>query len=242
MCVQEYWRCTIMYLSLRWGLWDWIVQVWDAATGRKQYTFEGHEAPVYSVCPHHKESIQVDCTALRSFLFLCICWELLWYRLTSPCTLSLAIFLVPSDQQLFARHLLANCPQKKKFTYVSGWYCDLQFIFSTAIDGKIKAWLYDLLGSRVDYDAPGHWCTTMAYSADGTRWCEFSSSDGILNSSIAHWLDLSSVWTVYMCEDVAFFRIIYVLPFTDTQNFCDSLFHQCPSLLFTPISDKGDMT
>lgn len=44
-----------------------------------------------------------------------------------------------------------------------------QFIFSTALDGKIKAWLYDNLGSRVDYEAPGRWCTTMAYSADGTR-------------------------------------------------------------------------
>lgn len=44
-----------------------------------------------------------------------------------------------------------------------------QFIFSTALDGKIKAWLYDNLGSRVDYDAPGRWCTTMAYSVDGTR-------------------------------------------------------------------------
>jgi len=29
----------------------------------------------------------------------------------------------------------------------------LQFIFSTAIDGKIKAWLYNNMGSRVDYDA-----------------------------------------------------------------------------------------
>lgn len=45
----------------------------------------------------------------------------------------------------------------------------LQFIFSTAIDGKIKAWLYDNMGSRVDYDAPGRWCTTMLYSADGSR-------------------------------------------------------------------------
>lgn len=35
-------------------------QVWDAATGSKQYTFEGHEAPVYSVCPHYKENIQVS--------------------------------------------------------------------------------------------------------------------------------------------------------------------------------------
>ncbi|RWW87316.1 hypothetical protein BHE74_00003866, partial [Ensete ventricosum] len=33
--------------------------VWDATSGTKQYTFEGHEAPVYSVCPHHKENIQV---------------------------------------------------------------------------------------------------------------------------------------------------------------------------------------
>eukprot|EP00262_Sarcandra_glabra_P008610 TRINITY_DN2218_c0_g2_i4.p1 TRINITY_DN2218_c0_g2~~TRINITY_DN2218_c0_g2_i4.p1 ORF type:complete len:208 (+),score=33.36 TRINITY_DN2218_c0_g2_i4:136-759(+) len=80
---------------------DKTIKVWDASTGRKQHTFEGHEAPVYSVFPHHKEAIQ--------------------------------------------------------------------FIFSTAIDGKIKAWLYDSGGSRVDYDAPGLWCTTMAYSADGTR-------------------------------------------------------------------------
>ncbi|CAL9050611.1 unnamed protein product [Musa banksii] len=81
---------------------DKTIKVWDATSGTKQYTFEGHEAPVYSVCPHHKENIQA-------------------------------------------------------------------FIFSTALDGKIKAWLYDNLGSRVDYDAPGHWCTTMAYSADGSR-------------------------------------------------------------------------
>ncbi|KAI7728572.1 hypothetical protein M8C21_001090 [Ambrosia artemisiifolia] len=80
---------------------DRSIKVWDAATGAKQYTFEGHEAPVYSVCPHFKENVQ--------------------------------------------------------------------FIFSTATDGKIKAWLYDNMGSRVDYDAPGHSSTTMAYTADGTR-------------------------------------------------------------------------
>ncbi|GMY35822.1 topless-related protein 4-like [Fagus crenata] len=80
---------------------DRVIKVWDAVSGSKQYSFEGHEAPVYSVCPHHKENIQ--------------------------------------------------------------------FIFSTATDGKIKAWLYDNMGSRVDYDAPGHSSTTMAYSADGTR-------------------------------------------------------------------------
>ncbi|KAK4746150.1 hypothetical protein SAY87_012462 [Trapa incisa] len=79
---------------------DKLIKVWDL-NGRKLFNFEGHEAPVYSVCPHHKENIQ--------------------------------------------------------------------FIFSTATDGKIKAWLYDSVGSRVDYDAPGHSCTTMLYSADGSR-------------------------------------------------------------------------
>ncbi|PWA58943.1 CTLH LisH motif, WD40/YVTN repeat-like-containing domain, Topless family [Artemisia annua] len=80
---------------------DRLIKVWDAVTGTKQYTFEGHEAPVYSVCPHYKENIQ--------------------------------------------------------------------FLLSTATDGKIKSWLYDTNGSRVDYDAPGHSSTRMAYSADGTR-------------------------------------------------------------------------
>ncbi|XP_058002863.1 topless-related protein 3-like isoform X2 [Hevea brasiliensis] len=79
---------------------DKLIKVWDLG-GQKLFNFEGHEAPVYSICPHRKENIQ--------------------------------------------------------------------FIFSTAIDGKIKAWLYDNMGSRVDYDAPGHWCTTMLYSADGSR-------------------------------------------------------------------------
>ncbi|KAK4761470.1 hypothetical protein SAY87_029354 [Trapa incisa] len=79
---------------------DKLIKVWDV-NGRRLFNFEGHEAPVYSVCPHHKDNIQ--------------------------------------------------------------------FIFSTAIDGKIKAWLYDNIGSRVDYDAPGHYCTTMLYSANGSR-------------------------------------------------------------------------
>ncbi|GKV31989.1 hypothetical protein SLEP1_g40635 [Rubroshorea leprosula] len=79
---------------------DKLIKVWDL-NGRRLFNFEGHDAAVYSICPHHKESIQ--------------------------------------------------------------------FIFSTAVDGKIKAWLYDNMGSRVDYDAPGHCCTTMLYSADGNR-------------------------------------------------------------------------
>ncbi|KAK3416925.1 hypothetical protein EUGRSUZ_H02668 [Eucalyptus grandis] len=80
---------------------DKLIKVWDAVTGVKQHTFEGHEASVYSICPYHKENIQ--------------------------------------------------------------------FIFSTATDGKIKAWLYDNMRSRVDYDALGHSSTVMAFSADKTR-------------------------------------------------------------------------
>ncbi|KAK4415399.1 Topless-related protein 1 [Sesamum alatum] len=36
---------------------DKLIQVWDAVTGAKLYTFEGHGAPVYSVCPHVKENV-----------------------------------------------------------------------------------------------------------------------------------------------------------------------------------------
>ncbi|XP_010245461.1 PREDICTED: protein TPR1-like isoform X2 [Nelumbo nucifera] len=96
---------------------DKLIKVWDL-NGRKLYNFEGHEAPVHSICPHHKENIQ--------------------------------------------------------------------FTFSTAIDGKIKAWLYDNVGSRVDYDAPGHSCTTMLYSADGNRLFSCGTSkDG--DSFLVEW-------------------------------------------------------
>ncbi|XP_062163382.1 protein TOPLESS-like isoform X3 [Alnus glutinosa] len=78
---------------------DKMIKVWDVVTGAKQFAFDGHDAPVYSVYPHIKENIHV--------------------------------------------------------------------VFSTSVDGKIKLWLYDALGARVDHDAPGLGCTKMAYSADG---------------------------------------------------------------------------
>ena len=36
-----------------------FVEVWDVVTGNKQFTFEGHDTPVYSVCSHKKENIHV---------------------------------------------------------------------------------------------------------------------------------------------------------------------------------------
>uniref|UniRef100_A0A2N9EEB4 CTLH domain-containing protein n=1 Tax=Fagus sylvatica TaxID=28930 RepID=A0A2N9EEB4_FAGSY len=96
---------------------DKTIKVWDVATGAKLYTFEGHDAPVHSVCPHCKENVH--------------------------------------------------------------------FVFSTSVDGKIKAWLYDMMGSRVDYDTPGRSCTAMAYSADGKRLFSCGTSYG--ESHIVEW-------------------------------------------------------
>ncbi|XP_051137730.1 protein TOPLESS-like [Andrographis paniculata] len=36
---------------------DKLIKVWDATTGEKLYIFEGHEAPVYSVCSHMRENV-----------------------------------------------------------------------------------------------------------------------------------------------------------------------------------------
>ncbi|GKA38696.1 topless-related protein 4-like protein isoform X1 [Tanacetum coccineum] len=59
---------------------------------------------------------------------------------------------------------------------------------------KGKAWLYDTIGSRVDYTAPGNSSTRIAYSADGTRLfscgtnkdgdyyiVEWNESEGVVN-------------------------------------------------------------
>ncbi|GJZ42052.1 protein activity of BC1 complex kinase 8, chloroplastic [Tanacetum coccineum] len=57
------------------------------------------------------------------------------------------------------------------------WLADKgHFIFSTDTDGKIKAWLYNTIASRVDYTAPGHSSTRMAYSVDGTRLPNIAAS------------------------------------------------------------------
>lgn len=43
--------------------------MWDL-NGRKLFHFEGHEAPVYSVCPHQKENIQVKICTHKGWLFI----------------------------------------------------------------------------------------------------------------------------------------------------------------------------
>lgn len=53
----------------------------------------------------------------------------------------------------------------------------VQFVFSTSVDGQIKAWLYEVDGPRVNYDAPSLSCTTMVYSADGKRLVFYSCSN-----------------------------------------------------------------
>ncbi|XP_022892695.1 protein TPR3-like isoform X3 [Olea europaea var. sylvestris] len=80
---------------------DKLIQVWDTVTGAKQFTFEGHGAPVYSLCPHENENIH--------------------------------------------------------------------FVFSISTSGQMKAWLFDNMGSRITYAAPGLCPTRMSYSTDGKR-------------------------------------------------------------------------
>ncbi|XBH96082.1 hypothetical protein VPH35_086545 [Triticum aestivum] len=79
---------------------DKLIKVWDMH-GQKIYSFEGHEAPVYSICPHHIDEVK--------------------------------------------------------------------FIFSISLDGKMKTWLYEYLGTKLDFDVPGKWCGAILNSADGTR-------------------------------------------------------------------------
>ncbi|XP_060208854.1 topless-related protein 1-like isoform X2 [Lycium barbarum] len=98
---------------------DKLVKVWSTVTGAIQYTFEGHGAPVYSLCAHQKE--------------------------------------------------------------------DIHFIFSTSTNGEIKAWLFENSGRpRVSYEAPGHCCMRMLYSADGKRLFSCGTNkDG--DSHIVEW-------------------------------------------------------
>ncbi|THU43854.1 hypothetical protein C4D60_Mb02t01190 [Musa balbisiana] len=43
---------------------DKLIKVWDL-NGQRLFVFEGHEAPIYSICPHHKENIQRQYTGFR---------------------------------------------------------------------------------------------------------------------------------------------------------------------------------
>ncbi|KAJ6673965.1 PROTEIN putative-RELATED [Salix viminalis] len=98
---------------------DKIVKAWDATNGVKMYTFEGHDAPVYSLCPYSKGNVH--------------------------------------------------------------------FVFATSVNGNIKVWLYDNLGARVDYDAPGLGCTSMAYSGDRRLFSCGTSKSG--ESFLVEWDD-----------------------------------------------------
>ncbi|XP_027191270.2 topless-related protein 2-like [Cicer arietinum] len=45
----------------------------------------------------------------------------------------------------------------------------MQFCFSTSVDGKVRAWMYENQTFHVEYDTPGKCSTKMLYSSDGTR-------------------------------------------------------------------------
>lgn len=54
------------------------------------------------------------------------------------------------------------------------------------MNGEIKAWLYDNGGPRVSYDAPGLFCTRMAYTADGKRYSLRPIKDGLRIKKNSH--------------------------------------------------------
>ncbi|KAJ9563460.1 hypothetical protein OSB04_008620 [Centaurea solstitialis] len=111
-----------------------------------------------------------------------------------------------------------SCKDKRIVLQNPSWYkvflvapCNngkvIEFIFSTATDGKIKAWLYDTIGSRVDYDAPGHLSTTMACSAGGTRNCFLAAGDEF---TVKFW-DMDNVNLLTTTDaDADFWFLIYL--------------------------------
>nr|TKS11864.1 hypothetical protein D5086_0000068850 [Populus alba] len=98
---------------------DKTVKAWDVTSGVKMYTFEGHDAPVYSLCPHSNGNIH--------------------------------------------------------------------FLSATSVNNNIEVCLYDNLGTRVDYDAPGLGCTSMAYSGDRRLFSCGTSKSG--ESFLVEWGD-----------------------------------------------------
>ncbi|KAJ6434893.1 hypothetical protein OIU84_000186 [Salix udensis] len=64
---------------------------------------------------------------------------------------------------------------------------NVHFVFATSVNGNIKVWLYDNLGARVDYDAPGLGCTSMAYSGDRRLFSCGTSKSG--ESFLVEWDD-----------------------------------------------------
>ncbi|WJZ85351.1 hypothetical protein VitviT2T_004891 [Vitis vinifera] len=69
---------------------------------------------------------------------------------------------------------------------------DLQHIWSTSVDGKIKEWTYDKDHSIAEYDAPGCCCTTMSFGADGERLISCGTTkDGV--SHLVEWHEMGSI-------------------------------------------------
>ncbi|KAG6472511.1 hypothetical protein ZIOFF_069976 [Zingiber officinale] len=118
-------------------------------------------------------------------------------------------------------------------------FLSVKFFFSTSTDGKIKGWSYEGLRSRVSYEAPGHWCTTMAYSADGTRLFSCGTSkDG--DSHLVEWNETGPIKQTYNG-----FRkhSLGVVQFDTTRNrflaFPQLRFQKDGSLLAVTTSDNG---
>ncbi|XP_071712277.1 topless-related protein 4-like [Rutidosis leptorrhynchoides] len=72
------------------------------------------------------------------------------------------------------------------YSILPHYKANIKYILSTAMDGKIRVWLYDEAGPRIEYDAPGSTCTRLAYNSDGSRLFSLgTSNDGV--SFLVEW-------------------------------------------------------
>lgn len=115
-----------------------------------QYTFEGHETPVYSVCPHSKESIQVSQPLKISFVTSTLmldhltCWFgfffpycfIVWYwKSQSQATLSRIIYInVHYAVYLLYCHWWENQSMAIWLSGIQGWlWCSWALVHNNGI-------------------------------------------------------------------------------------------------------------
>ncbi|KAK9130670.1 hypothetical protein Sjap_011157 [Stephania japonica] len=94
---------------------------------------------------------------------------------------------------------------------------NIQYFFSTSMDGKIQAWFGDYWHPKFKCDVPGKFCTTLACSADGTRLFSCGTSkEG--DSYLAEWIESEGVIKQRYYQGFDCKRSFGVLQFDTTRN------------------------
>ncbi|VVB15226.1 unnamed protein product [Arabis nemorensis] len=124
---------------------DRLIKVWDVSGWKQFITFEGHDAPVYSVCPHQKENNQ--CTTMLysadgTRLFSCGKSE------------DGDSFLVEwNDSEVSIKRKYFGC--SKKLTGAAQFDSSKNHFLAVGEDGQIKFWDMDKINVLTSTDAEG---------------------------------------------------------------------------------------